>query len=165
MALNPVNPLRMSVTPAATHICVLAGIILAGSPTRYGPPLDRRCHARSRIHDRETQYALLPLRTSPWMQLEAPSPFLPVQACLLHLHQTRRGPTTGNRRTSPVAAARALDSKVRHDRACANGIPGWRLRHAHAPPLPPKHRLIESPLQSDTALPVCGTVVSFSYQK
>src|SRR5262249_17630705 len=47
-ALNPVNPRRKSVTPAAIQIRVLAGgvIMLAGTPATHAPTLDRR-HLRS----------------------------------------------------------------------------------------------------------------------
>jgi len=113
------------------------------------------------MYGRETRYEPLPLRTPPWMQLEA----LPVQTCLLHVRQTRRGPppTTDARRWSHPRWV--PDPKVRHDRACASEIPGWRSVHAHASLLQPRPRMTKSPQQSGGVLLACETAASPSLQQ
>src|ERR1035437_4248004 len=145
MALSPVKPRRMSVTPAAIQIRVLAGIILAGSPTRLGSLSDRRCQQRRQMHGRETRYEPLPLRT-----------LLGTLSFLLHA-QARRGPPPAAVARPWAQPRRVLDLKAQHDIACANEIPGWRSPHAHAPQLPPRRQLTKSLQLSGAALPVCET--------
>jgi hypothetical protein len=71
------------------------------------------------------------------MPLETPLPLLPVQTCHVHVRQTLRGPPPARDVRRWSQPRWVLNPKVRHDRACASEIPGWRLPHARAPPLPP----------------------------
>src|SRR5215471_21510002 len=125
-ALNPVNPRRKSVTPAAIQMRVLAGspIMLADTPATLAPTLDRRYLRSEPSHDGVRGESF------------------PSAASEYRCHYARLRPAWPSSRshepaaTSPRASAAPVGQP---GKVCASQTVGWRLRPAPERPALPTH--------------------------